>query len=98
MGRVYASVANEPGDVALAIEEHYRPIYSGGKLPQTRTGALLAIADKLDSICGCFSVGLIPTGASDPYALRRQGIGIVQIMLKHQMTFSLKEAIASGLG
>ncbi len=97
MGRVYASVANEPGDVALAIEEHYRPIYSGGKLPQTRTGALLAIADKLDSICGCFSVGLIPTGASDPYALRRQGIGIVQIMLKHQMTFSLKEAIASGL-
>lgn len=97
MGRVYASVANEPGEVAVAIEEHYRPIYSGGRLPQTRTGALLAIADKLDTICGCFSVGLIPTGASDPYALRRQGIGIVQIMLKHQFNLSLREAISAGL-
>jgi glycyl-tRNA synthetase beta chain len=97
MGRVYASVANEPGDVAVAIEEHYRPIYSGGNLPQTRTGALLAIADKLDTICGCFSVGLIPTGASDPYALRRQGIGIVQILLKHQLNLSLKGAIKAGL-
>lgn len=97
MGRVYAGVANEPGDVAVAIEEHYRPIYSGGSLPQTRTGALLAIADKLDTICGCFSVGLIPTGASDPYALRRQGIGIVQILLKHQLDLSLKETIRAGL-
>ncbi len=97
MGRVYAAVANEPGDVPAAIEEHYRPIYSGGDLPNTRTGALLAIADKLDTICGCFSVGLIPTGASDPYALRRQGIGIVQILLKHQMNLSLREAISSGL-
>lgn len=97
MGRVYASVAGEPGDVPAAIEEHYRPIYSGGALPETRTGALLAIADKLDTICGCFSVDLIPTGASDPYALRRQGIGIVQIMLKHEMRFPLKEAIGAGL-
>jgi glycyl-tRNA synthetase beta chain len=97
MGRVYASVANEPGDVATAIEEHYRPIYSGGALPQTRTGAYLAIADKLDTICGCFSVGLIPTGASDPYALRRQGIGIVQIILKHRLRLSLKDAIGAGL-
>lgn len=97
MGRVYASVANEPGDVAAAIEEHYRPIYSGGALPETRTGAYLAIADKLDTICGCFSAGLIPTGASDPYALRRQGIGIVQIILKHQLSLSLKDAIGAGL-
>ncbi|MGD9364593.1 MAG: glycine--tRNA ligase subunit beta [Desulfobacteraceae bacterium] len=97
MGRVYASVAKEPGDVATAIEEHYRPIYSGGALPETRTGAYLAIADKLDTICGCFSVGLIPTGASDPYALRRQGIGIVQIILKHQLPLSLKDAIGAGL-
>jgi glycyl-tRNA synthetase beta chain len=97
MGRVYAAVANEPGDVPVAVEEHYRPIYSGGALPQTRTGALLAIADKLDTICGCFSVGLIPTGASDPYALRRQGIGIVQIMLHHGLDLSLSAAIAAGL-
>jgi glycyl-tRNA synthetase beta chain len=97
MGRVYAGEAGEHGDVTTAIEEHYRPIYSGGALPQTRTGALLAIADKLDTICGCFCVGLIPTGASDPYALRRQGIGIVQVMLKHGLNLSLKAAIEAGL-
>jgi glycyl-tRNA synthetase beta chain len=97
MGRVYAAAANEPGDIPAAVEEHYRPIYSGGALPQTRSGALLAIADKLDTICGCFSVGLIPTGASDPYALRRQGIGIVQIILHHGLDLSLENAIAAGL-
>jgi glycyl-tRNA synthetase beta chain len=93
MGRVYAAMAGEPGDVPEAIEEHYRPVYSGGVLPQTRTGAILAIADKLDTICGCFHVGLVPTGASDPYALRRQCIGIVQIILAQNLNLSLKAAI-----
>ena len=97
MGRTYAGLAGEKPDVAAAIEEHYRPTYSGGPLPETKTGALLAIADKIDSICGCFSVGLIPTGASDPYALRRQGIGIVQIMLTNNFDFSLTETIRTGL-
>ncbi len=97
MGRVYAAAAGEPHDVATAIEDHYKPIYSGGELPATRTGAFLAIADKLDTLCGCFSVGLVPTGASDPYALRRQSIGIVQIMLAHQLNFSLRSAIEAGL-
>lgn len=97
MGRVYASVAGEPDDVATAVEEHYRPTYSGGQLPNTATGAVLAIADKIDSICGCFSVGLIPTGASDPYALRRQGIGIVNIMLDKGFTFSLNDLIVKSL-
>ncbi|MFC1815366.1 glycine--tRNA ligase subunit beta [Thermodesulfobacteriota bacterium] len=89
MGRVYASKAGEPETVAAAIEEHYRPTYSGGPLPDTIAGALLSIADKMDSICGCFHVGLFPTGASDPYALRRQCIGIVQIMLEKGFSFSL---------
>jgi glycyl-tRNA synthetase beta chain len=93
MGRVYAAAAGEPGEVPTAIEEHYRPVYSGGVLPQTRTGALLAIADKLDTICGCFHVGLVPTGASDPYALRRQSIGIVQTVLAQNLSLSLKAAI-----
>jgi len=93
MGRTYAAAAGEHPDVAAAIEEHYRPTYSGGPLPQTRVGALLAIADKLDTLCGCFSVGLIPTGASDPYALRRQVIGILQIILARKFTFSLRTAI-----
>ena len=77
MGRIYAKVSGELPTVAAAVEEHYRPVYSGGALPKTTTGAVLSIADKIDSICGFFSVGLVPTGASDPYALRRQGIGII---------------------
>ena len=97
MGRVYASLDHEPADVAAAIEEHYRPTYSGGSLPETSTGAVLAIADKMDSICGCFAAGLIPTGASDPYALRRQGIGIINIMLDKDVSVSLKEMILNAL-
>ena len=97
MGRVYASVAHESADVAAAIEEHYRPTHSGAALPETLTGAVLAIADKMDSICGCFSVGLVPTGASDPYALRRQGIGMINIMLDKGLSIPLKEIITKSL-
>ncbi|HIJ56806.1 MAG TPA: glycine--tRNA ligase subunit beta, partial [Deltaproteobacteria bacterium] len=97
MGRVYASVKGEGEAVAAAIEEHYRPTYSGGALPETDAGALLAISDKLDTICGCFNIGLIPTGTSDPYALRRQGIGVVQIMLDKHYTFSLRDAVNQSL-
>jgi len=97
MGRVYASVRGENTAVASAVEEHYRPTYSGGPLPETITGAILAVADKADSICGCFKAGLIPTGASDPYALRRQGIGIVQIMLDKGFSFSLMLLIEKSL-
>jgi glycyl-tRNA synthetase beta chain len=97
MGRVYAEAGGEPSMVATAVEEHYRPVYSGAPLPETLVGAVVSIADKVDSICGCFSVGLIPTGASDPYALRRQGIGIVQIMQDKSFAFSLRELIVKSL-
>jgi glycyl-tRNA synthetase beta chain len=97
MGRVYASIAKEPANVAAAIEEHYRPIYSGGELPKTTAGAVLGIADKIDNICGFFSVGLVPTGASDPYALRRQGLGIIQIMLEKDFSFSLRAVIEKSI-
>ena len=93
MGRVYATVAGELPMVAAAIEEHYRPVHSGAPLPETPVGAILSIADKIDSICGCFSAGLVPTGASDPYALRRQGIGIVQILKDKGFSFSLRDLI-----
>jgi len=93
MGRVYARLAGEEDNTAIAIEEHYRPTYSGGPLPRTTEGAIVAIADKMDSICGCFSADLIPTGASDPYALRRQGIGILQIMADRKFTFSIRSLI-----
>jgi glycyl-tRNA synthetase beta chain len=89
MGRVYAALSGEPAAVAAAIEEHYQPSYSGGALPASLPGALVALADKMDSICGCFSVGLIPTGTADPYALRRQAIGILQILLDRKLPFSL---------
>ena len=97
MGRVYADITGEHKNVSAAIEEHYRPIYSGGKLPETLTGAILGIADKIDNICGFFSVGLVPTGASDPYALRRQGIGIIQIMLDNGFSFSSKGMIEKSI-
>jgi len=97
MGRIYAAAAGEPPRVAAAIEEHYRPVYSGAPLPETLVGAILSIADKMDSICGCFSVGLVPTGASDPYALRRQGIGILQIMQGQGFSFSLSDLIEKSL-
>lgn len=97
MGRVYATIARELPTVSAAIEEHYRPTYSGGPLPETITGSALSIADKIDSICGCFSVGLTPTGASDPYALRRQGIGIIQIMNDKGFSFSLRKLIKKSL-
>lgn len=97
IGCVYAQEAGEDKDVAIAVEQHYRPVYSGGALPENSTAALLAIADKMDTICGCFSVGLIPTGGADPYALRRQGIGILQIMLDQGLIFSLTDMIEKGL-
>jgi glycyl-tRNA synthetase beta chain len=97
MGRVYAAIAGELPTVSAAIEEHYRPTRSGGTLPETMTGAVLSIADKIDSICGCFSVDLIPTGASDPYALRRQGIGIIQIINDNGFSFSLRGIIEKSL-
>ncbi len=97
MGRVYAQVQGEPPAVAAAIEEHYRPTASGGALPETPAGAVLAIADKVDTICGCFRAGLIPTGAADPYALRRQGIGVIQIMRQRQFGFPLAALVEQGL-
>jgi glycyl-tRNA synthetase beta chain len=97
MGRVYAKAQGEPAAVASAIEEHYRPTYSGGALPETATGAVVAIADKLDTICGCFRAGLVPTGAADPYALRRQGIGVIQIMRSRGLAFPLSTVVQKSL-
>ena len=80
MGEIYAKIFGEKDDVAVAIREHYMPISAEGELPQTKIGAILAIADKLDSIMSFFAVGMIPSGSNDPYALRRQAFGIVRII------------------
>jgi glycyl-tRNA synthetase beta chain len=98
IGRIYAEKAGKPGVVASAIEEHYRPTHSGGALPETKPGALLGIADKLDTLCGCFLVGLVPTGASDPNALRRQTIGLIQTARAMNFDFSVEAAIKRGMG
>lgn len=81
MGREYAIHDGEEVAVANAIAEHYLPTQAGGELPASDTGAFVSLADKMDTICGCFSVGLIPTGSADPYALRRSALGIINIIL-----------------
>jgi len=81
MGREYALIQGEDSVVSKAIYEHYMPLYAGGDLPETEEGAIVGIADKMDTITGCFGVGLIPTGTSDPYALRRQALGIINIII-----------------
>lgn len=97
MGRIYARAAGEAVPVCQAIEEHYRPVASGALLPQTQAGSLLSISDKIDSICGCFLVGLVPTGASDPYALRRQAIGLLQVILANRLSLSVETLLEISL-
>ncbi|MEJ6400683.1 glycine--tRNA ligase subunit beta [Nicoliella lavandulae] len=80
MGEKYALLKGEKPAVATAIREHYMPISSNGELPATAVGAVLALADKFDSIMTFFAAGMIPSGSNDPYALRRQAIGIVRIV------------------
>ena len=97
MGREYALLDGENPVVAKAIYEHYLPIAAGGELPETNEGSIVSIADKLDSICGFFGVGLIPTGTTDPYALRRQALGIINIVLSKHYPLLLGEMIAKSL-
>ncbi|MEI7026705.1 glycine--tRNA ligase subunit beta [Paenibacillus sp. y28] len=91
MGEDYARKFGEPEAVARGIFEHYQPRFSGDAAPASLAGAIVSIADKLDTITGCFSIGIIPTGSQDPYALRRQAAGIVQTLLEHQLPVSLSE-------
>lgn len=97
MGRIYARASGESDICAQAIEEHYRPVYSGGPLPETLPGSVLSISEKIDTICGCFLIGLIPSGASDPYALRRQGIGLLQIILENGFSLAINDLIQMSL-
>ncbi len=97
MGREYALLQGEPPEVARAIAEHYLPTQAGGVLPTSDIGAIVSIADKLDSIAGCFGVGLIPTGTADPYALRRAALGIIAIILDRGYPLSLGETIDRSL-
>ncbi|MGD6818139.1 glycine--tRNA ligase subunit beta [Metabacillus sp. 84] len=91
MGEKYAKILGEKEAVAAAINEHYSPRHSDDPVPASQAGAVVSIADKLDTICAFFSIGMIPTGSQDPYALRRQASGIVQILLANNWKISLPE-------
>jgi glycyl-tRNA synthetase beta chain len=97
MGREYALLAGENPVVARAVYEHYLPTAAGGALPETDEGAIVSMADKLDTIVGFFGVNLIPTGAADPYALRRQALGIINIILNKKYPLELTELIDQSL-
>ncbi|TJY43415.1 glycine--tRNA ligase subunit beta [Cohnella pontilimi] len=91
MGEDYARKAGERETVARAINEHYSPRNAGDRPPASLVGAIVGIADKIDTIAGCFSIGIIPTGSQDPYALRRQAAGIVATLLEHELELTLDE-------
>jgi glycyl-tRNA synthetase beta chain len=91
MGRYYALHDKEPGAVADAIEQHYRPRFAGDRLPESTIACAVALADKLDAIAGLFSIGQQPTGEKDPFGLRRAALGVVRILVESQLRLSLFE-------
>ena len=93
MGRYYAEHHNEPGEVAKALEEQYLPRFAGDKIPATITGQAVAIADKLDTLVGIFGIGQAPTGAKDPFALRRAALGCLRIMIEAKLDLNLKDLL-----
>ena len=98
MGSYYAAASGETAQVAQAIEQHYRPRFAGDEAPDTVVGKIVAIADKLDTVCGLFAVGQGPTGSSDPFALRRSAIDIVAMLSgKDAVEVSLVAAIDAAL-
>lgn len=97
MGRYYATSDGEPDVVADAIGEHYRPRFAGDELPATPAGQILAIADKLDTLAGVFSIGKKPSGNRDPFGLRRAALGVVRILIECGLDTDLKALIAKAV-
>lgn len=95
VGGLYARAQGEPDEVADAVYDHYRPVGLDDPIPRNLTGCAVALADKFDSVVGCLAVGIVPTGSSDPYALRRASLGIVKIILEKKLPVSLSLAIGS---
>jgi glycyl-tRNA synthetase beta chain len=93
VGREYARLSGEKPEVAEAICEHYLPGFAGDRLPSSPIGDIVSIADKMDTIVGCFGVGLLPTGTADPFGLRRQALGIIRIILEKKYPISLRGLI-----
>lgn len=100
-GTYYARLEGQPDEVANAIAEQYLPRFAGDKLPQTKTGTALALADRLDTLVGIFGIGQAPTGNKDPFSLRRAAIGILRLLIENKLSISLSQLIelaAQGYG
>lgn len=97
IGSYYARMDGEDEDIAISIREHYLPARAGDRLPDGVIGSIVSIADRMDTICGCFGVGLIPSGAADPYALRRHALAIIQILIDRNWRLNLSEIIGFAL-
>lgn len=95
VGGLYARAQGEPEEVSTAIYDHYKPVSMEDSIPRTLTGQLVAIADKLDTLGGCFSVGMIPTGSKDPFALRRAAQGIVKIVVEGKLRLPILRLLGS---
>jgi len=93
VGREYARIAQESPEVAEAIYEHYLPGFAGDRLPSSTIGDIVSMADKMDTIVGCFGVNLVPTGTADPFGLRRQALGIIRIILEKKYSISLRRLV-----
>ncbi len=96
-GRYYAKNSDEPDEVATAIAEHYQPLGADTPLPETQIGAILAIADKLDTIVGYFGIEERPTGSQDPYSLRRHALGTIRILQDRQLPLSLDAVVQKAI-
>jgi glycyl-tRNA synthetase beta chain len=94
MGRYYAQEQGEANEVSEAIEQQYLPRFAGDELPANTTGQVLSIADKLDTLCGIFSIGEIPTGDKDPFALRRAALGVLRIMIELDLDLDLRQLLS----
>ncbi|WP_426710148.1 glycine--tRNA ligase subunit beta [Cetobacterium sp. SF1] len=97
MGADYALKSGESELVSKGIEEHYYPRFQGDKLPTEYEGIIAGISDRLDTLCGCFGVGIIPSGSKDPFALRRSALGIVNIILNSKLDLSLSDLVEESL-
>ncbi|MEM4408887.1 MAG: glycine--tRNA ligase subunit beta [Candidatus Caldarchaeum sp.] len=97
MGKYYAIASGEEEEIAIALEEQYMPRTREDRLPQTQVGAMLSIADKVDNICSCFLLGLTPTGDRDPYALRRQAIAIINILIDRGYHIGISTLFQAGI-
>ena len=93
MGRYYAQHDGLPDDIAFAIEDHYKPRFSGDELPRNMVGICVALADKLETLVGMFGIGQVPTGDKDPFALRRHALGIIRMLIELRLPFEMSELL-----